>query len=82
MCFIHESKEEVRIIGAIDLREKVGMGMGTRIYSPLWATAHPSPYPEERQVSKKLSDCTSRVEIGQAITLWVSEKPASRKLVE
>jgi hypothetical protein len=35
LCLIHEPYEEVRILGAVDLREQVGMGMGTHADPPL-----------------------------------------------
>ena len=35
LCLIHEPNEEVRILGAVDLREKVGMGMGAHADPPL-----------------------------------------------
>jgi hypothetical protein len=35
LCLIHEPNEEVRVLGAVDLREEVGMGMVLKPILPL-----------------------------------------------
>jgi hypothetical protein len=65
LCLIHELNEEVRVLGAVDLREEVGMGMraqadplaSTEAFDDVEDASNPSVLPSARRaaVSRSVS---------------------------